>query len=76
MAMTGERVPATRVMGGVNHPHRAMGQFQRRSFSGGSHSGFGVLGPRRVRHNTIAKSVANHQRRQLDKVAIQQSGDE
>jgi hypothetical protein len=60
MAMTGERIGATRVLGGSN------GQF-------GSHRAFGVLGPRRERHNRAAKAKANGQRRTQDRQAIKRS---
>lgn len=63
--MAGERVPATRTMGGTNSPH------QYGYFTGGSHSGFGTLGPRRERHNQTAKRKANAQRRRHDRQLIQ-----
>lgn len=65
--MNGERVPATRYMGGSNNPHK-FGHF-----SGGCHTGFGTLGPRRTVHNKVAKRQANAQRRRLDRKAIRES---
>jgi len=65
--MYGERIPETRTMGNNNSPH------QYGYFSGGSHRGFGVLGPRRERHNRIAKQRANKQRRKLNKELIRES---
>jgi hypothetical protein len=50
-----------------------MGQRKRRFFTGGSHQGFGVLGPRREAHNKIVKALANLQRRRHDQAAIQVS---
>lgn len=60
--MTGERVPATRLAGGVNG-----------NGSGGSHYAFGVFGPRRERRNRAAKRQANGQRRTQDRAAITRS---
>jgi hypothetical protein len=65
--MTGERVPATRYMGNTNSRH------EHGYNSGGTSYGFGVLGPRRERHNKAAKALANTQRRRLDRAAIKRS---
>lgn len=73
MAMNGERIPATRIYGGKNNCRGSLWvggsvKPRKRRFAGGSHTGFGTLGPRRVVANRAAKARANGQRRTLDRV--------
>jgi len=65
--MAGERIPATRTLGGINSRH------QYGYNSGGPSWASGVLGPRRERHNRAAKAKANGQRRTQDRRAVAQS---